>query len=434
MWKVYLKQIRYLLKENKFFSVVYIVGTALSITMVMLILMVYHIKTGNIGVENKRDRMLYVTKGYALRHQKASGYCCSFLNAGMVEKWFYHLKPPEAVTMVGRISSVVYNERSQRNEVLSSIFTDAGFWKVHSMRFLCGRAFNEAEVKGKMQRVVIDESTARRLFGEVNVEGRSLSIDWKEYKICGVIEDVPSYLSNSAARIYYPYTTTPNSTEDWGTDEVPLGQMSLYFLLRSTKDEAKLRQELDHQIELMNKPNVTWFFSLKEQPSTALEVALRMGNTDEGEELATNRLYVVLIILGILLIVPALNLAGLIVARMKKRGEEIGIRKAFGASTGSLMFQMLLENFFQMLLGGVLGLFLSAGLFQCVRASLLVSMDNFLIGAGLEEVSSLSFWHVVDVSTVCYVLILCFVLNLISTLLPAWRYTRKSIVEALNRK
>ena len=63
MWKVYLKQIRYLLKENKFFSVVYIVGTALSITMVMLILMAYHIKTGNIGVENKRDRMLYVTKG-----------------------------------------------------------------------------------------------------------------------------------------------------------------------------------------------------------------------------------------------------------------------------------------------------------------------------------------------------------------------------------
>ena len=49
MWKVYLKQIRYLLKENKFFSVVYIVGTALSITMVMLILMAYHIKTGNIG-------------------------------------------------------------------------------------------------------------------------------------------------------------------------------------------------------------------------------------------------------------------------------------------------------------------------------------------------------------------------------------------------
>lgn len=434
MWKVYLKQIRYLLKENKFFSVVYIVGTALSITMVMLILMAYYIKTGNIGVENKRDRMLYVTKGYALRHQKTSDYCCSFLNAKMVEKWFYHLKTPEAVTMVGRISSVVYSERTQRNEVLSSIFTDAGFWKVHSMRFLCGRAFNEAEVKGKMQRVVIDESTARRLFGEVNVEGRSLSIDWKEYKICGVIEDVPSYLSNSAARIYYPYTTTPNSMEDWGTDEVPLGQMSLYFLLRSTKDEAKLRQELDHQIELMNKPNVTWFFSLKEQPSTALEVTLRMGNTDEGEELATQRLYVVLIILGILLIVPALNLAGLIVARMKKRGEEIGIRKAFGASTGSLMFQMLLENFFQMLLGGVLGLFLSAGLFQCVRASLLFSLDNFALGAGLEEVSSLSFWHVVDVSTVCYVLILCFVLNLISTLLPAWRYTRKPIVEALNRK
>ena len=50
MRKIYLKQIRYLLKENKFFSVVYIVGTALSIIMVMLILIIYHLQTANLGV------------------------------------------------------------------------------------------------------------------------------------------------------------------------------------------------------------------------------------------------------------------------------------------------------------------------------------------------------------------------------------------------
>ena len=52
MWKVYLRQIVRLLRENKFFSVVYILGTALSVAMIMLILITYHIKSGDIGVED----------------------------------------------------------------------------------------------------------------------------------------------------------------------------------------------------------------------------------------------------------------------------------------------------------------------------------------------------------------------------------------------
>jgi len=67
MWKTYLRQIRYLLKENKFFSLVYILGTALSITMVMLILITYYINTANIGVEDKRDRMFFFTRAYVVK-------------------------------------------------------------------------------------------------------------------------------------------------------------------------------------------------------------------------------------------------------------------------------------------------------------------------------------------------------------------------------
>lgn len=67
MWKTYLRQIRYLLKENKFFSLVYILGTALSITMIMLILITYYINTANIGVEDKRDRMFFFTRAYVVK-------------------------------------------------------------------------------------------------------------------------------------------------------------------------------------------------------------------------------------------------------------------------------------------------------------------------------------------------------------------------------
>ena len=136
----------------------------------------------------------------------------------------------------------------------------------------------------------------------------------------------------------------------------------------------------------------------------------------------------------VLLILPALNLSGLIVARMKKRGEEIGVRKAFGASVWNIMGQLFLENFVQMLIGGSIGLCLSCGLFQLVRNTLLVSYRTAGNDLSVKGVDVLNFFHIINFSTICYVILICFLLNLISTLLPAWRYARISIVEALNRR
>jgi len=433
MWKVYLKQIWYLLKENKFFSMVYILGTALSITMVMLILMAYHLKTGNIGAEDKRDRMLEITRGYILRTDEQGYYSSAFLNSEMIEKWFYPLKRPEAVTQYGRTAGVIYNERENRYEELTATYADANFWKVFSFHFVDGRGFSKADVSGKVHKVVLDATTARRLFGDTKVAGRSVNLNWKNYKVCGVVEDVPSYLSCASSHLYYPCTTAIQYTYNWGGRGFPLGPMNLQLLMRSSSDRAMVTQELKHQIQLMNQPKGEYMFSLKDQPFTFLERALRNGSDEKIEEIY-RKLYIVAGVLVLLMIVPALNLSGLIVARMRKRSEEIGIRKAFGASTGQLMWQMWWENFIQMVLGGILGLLLSAVLFQCVRTALLTDFGTLFYGSSFGGISSVTFWHLVSPVTVGYVLGACFLLNLFSTLLPAWRYTRMSIVEALNRK
>ena len=49
------------MKQNRFFSAVYIIGTGLAISMVMVMAVVYHIRTANIAPEVNRDRMCYVT-------------------------------------------------------------------------------------------------------------------------------------------------------------------------------------------------------------------------------------------------------------------------------------------------------------------------------------------------------------------------------------
>ena len=51
------------------------------------------------------------------------------------------------------------------------------------------------------------------------------------------------------------------------------------------------------------------------------------------------------IVIAILLLVPAVNLSGMTLSRMRRRMAEIGVRKAFGATGGELMRQVFFENF-----------------------------------------------------------------------------------------
>ena len=64
----------------------------------------------------------------------------------------------------------------------------------------------------------------------------------------------------------------------------------------------------------------------------------------------------------LLLLVPALNLSGMIASRMEWRLPEMGVRKAFGATRGRLFAQIIWENLLLTVLGGVLGLLISFGM------------------------------------------------------------------------
>ena len=48
------------MKQNRFYSAVYIIGTGLAISMVMVMAIVYHIRTADIAPEVHRGKYLYI--------------------------------------------------------------------------------------------------------------------------------------------------------------------------------------------------------------------------------------------------------------------------------------------------------------------------------------------------------------------------------------
>ena len=55
-----------MLKENRLVSVISIAGTAISIAMIMVVVLVFQIQFANFYPENNRDRMMYVGCGFLI--------------------------------------------------------------------------------------------------------------------------------------------------------------------------------------------------------------------------------------------------------------------------------------------------------------------------------------------------------------------------------
>jgi putative ABC transport system permease protein len=81
--------------------------------------------------------------------------------------------------------------------------------------------------------------------------------------------------------------------------------------------------------------------------------------------------------MALFMLLPALSLVNINSSRIRERSSEIGVRKAFGATSGALVRQFLVENIFLTLLGGVLGLALAAGALHLINRSGLIAYTEF---------------------------------------------------------
>jgi len=130
-----------------------------------------------------------------------------------------------------------------------------------------------------------------------------------------------------------------------------------------------------------------------------------------------------LIMLGLLglavLLVACANVAGLLLSRARARSREIGVRLAIGAGRGALIRQLLLENLFVALAGGVGGL--------AVTDAFAAFWRSYRIPSDLPMVF--------DIGTDNRVLLFALVVSVLSTLLfglaPALGVTRPDLVRTL---
>ena len=432
MIKQYMKQAWNLMKQNKLFTGIYVVGTALAIATTMIMAIVYYVKIAPVYPEVNRDRTLFMELA---REKVGTSTNMSPWSLKAVKEWFYPLKNAEVVSaeIKNYGNEFIQPMDGSGDFKIYTKYIDTNFFQVYDFRFVEGKPFTEADLQSAIPTAVITDAMARRLYGDATgAVGKTFTMNYVDYRVVGVVE-APSFLcKQSFAQIYFPYTLLTGYDHSGGRSKM-LGVFNVTIVAKDKEQEAALREEIKELYRKYNTSQDEVELIQLEQPRSFALTVFQTSVSDEA--FAWKAVFKKLgLTLLVLLLVPALNLSGMIAGRMETRLSEMGVRKSFGAHRNGLLGQVMWENLLLTLAGGLLGLILAWTALYACRDWLFALFDDRPVLA-IEGVStSVSGEMLFAPSIFLAAFLLCLVLNLLSALIPAWNSLRNPIIQSLNEK
>lgn len=414
----YLRQIYYEMRHHKMMTWVSISGTALAIFLVMSFIMADRIKTVEVAPETNRSRIMTGINMHTETITNENTGSTWGINPDLVKRLYGNLDGVEVVSYIMAWADVAdVNVKGEESISCEKLNVDENFWKIYDFQFIDGRPFNEGERKSDVKSVVITRSTARQLFGEDKVAGREVEIGMIPHVVAGVVEDVSPLLGNTFAKVYGIY----NIDGDTGNDNLWFGGSSARLLLQEGKDPKEVKRQVEDRYRQLTpeaeRDGVRLVYH--DQPYTAEDYAAGIAASNRTPDTETDR-RIQWIIYAILILLPAINLSSMTRSRLRHRVAEIGVRRAFGAKRADITLQLFGENFLITLIGGAIGLVLS--LIFILYASTFLFSYTGLFSSSLDTISATpDFTMIFSWSTFFIAFGVCFVLNILSATMPAWR-------------
>lgn len=415
-----------ILKQNPLLSTISILGTAFAITMIMAIVITWQTKYADLEPEVNRSRCLYFSAMHVQGKENKDWNNFGKPSAAFMKECIQPLPEVEACTAFSTADVALVSLTDGNNRLkVDAMSTDPDFWKIFKLQFLDGKSFTEAERGGDMQSVVISASVARKLFGTTEAAGRQMLLNREVVRIIGVVKDISVTAKDAYAQVWSMYHSNELNVTGWWSYN---GNRTIAVLARTPDDFPAIKQGVEKRVKDVNAGLEQRQIDIMEQPDNIVAHVNHVWS-NIGPNLPM--LYLQYgIALFIILLVPSLNLCGLSNSRMQQRVSELGVRKAFGATDGTLVRQILNENLVLTLIGGVVGLIFSYLAVYAMRTWLFTNSDNI----GTAGDFSLSMGALFSPAVFVLAFVFCLLINLLSAGLPAWFATRRTIVDSLNDK
>jgi putative ABC transport system permease protein len=277
-----------------------------------------------------------------------------------IEDWAAVRELPEVGYAMGWL--VTQQEMTYRNRTLRSVVMDAQSteWMQTDVADIWpGRSFSEAEHDAASPVIVVNDSLKRQLFGDSDPIGRAIMVGSLQFTVIGVYHTKAGFLKSMEGR---------------GPDK-PRAVVPLMTAWR--------RMPVARGLLILVRPRVGVTRDATMDAVTALMRARRGLHPSQPNNFGLlgmervldsfNQMFGVIFIVGLALSAVALLVGGvgviaIMMISVTERTREIGVRKAMGATRGTILWQFLVEAAALTGLGSIIGLAFGALLAEFVSA------------------------------------------------------------------
>ncbi len=231
--------------------------------------------------------------------------------------------------------------------------TTGAYAEVEDLELSGGRFLKTTDVDNHVNVVVINAGLATNVMGRTDVVGETIQLDGVAYTIVGVLAaDSSDTSSTETYEAYIPYTSLLRLTDGVSSDITT-------FYVSAAEDGSVDAAETAVTNILLDRFN---------DDEDAFSV-ISQSTIEEAMESVTNTLALLLGgIAAISLLVGGIGIMNIMLVSVTERTREIGIRKAIGATRGTIMLQFLIEALVVSLMGCLIGIVLSWVAIQVISA------------------------------------------------------------------
>ncbi len=299
-----------------------------------------------------------------------------------------------------------YGTKSRVSQILG---VEGDYFKIQLPTILSGRVINDSDVSQTSKVIVVGKNIANELFGSESPEGKFVNVNNIYFKVVGVVSQTTevSIGGRMDDAVIIPITTMRRAYNKG--DKI----QSFIYTARHGSSPKDIEPSIWRAVHTNHPIN----------PED--KQALQTMDISEHFKMADN-LFIGVSILALFvglgtLLAGIIGIGNIMWIIVKERTNEIGIRRAIGATPRDIIIQILTESMTMTAIAGTAGVCFAAGVLSIIDK---ITYDPALGSAHFQ----LQFWH-----AIC-IMITFLILGTAAGIVPALKAMRIKPIEALNDK
>lgn len=239
--------------------------------------------------------------------------------------------------------------RAERDTQATVTGTTSQYPTVRNATTSQGRFFSELELQQSERVAVLGSETAYRLFGSLNPIGEKIRIRNLSFRAIGVMAKKGAAMgANQDEVVFVPITVMANELTGQDNTRTSPTLQSIAVSARNPKSMGAAQYQITNLLRLRHDIKGENDFTVRSQQDL-----LKTTNSITG-------MLVILLAAtaGISLLVGGIGIMNIMLVSVTERTQEIGLRKALGATRTDVMIQFTVEAVILSLVGGSCGIFL----------------------------------------------------------------------------